>query len=899
MSLSDIQPLTGLPFSGVILPTYDITAAQREEVGLTTCSALQFITKLCEVNWKAKVDDRVPEDKRQIYRDRLKFELETIESLNFTSYIAMVWDICRFADEKNIPRGFGRGSVASSIVAMLLNITDVDPIENGLFFTRFLSKSRSKVTIVEGVSYVDGGLVADIDMDFCYYRRQEVMDYINQRYPGQTAKLLTTQTFTSRMLLKDILKVYEEFEESQAKEVSDLIEDDTGTPVSIERSMYGDEKWQKGDKESNWPPNEQFVEWAEDHKESVEIAMDLEGLNHAEGMHASAVAICAMPIRELMPLQLSSKKEIVTGFDMYDVQEVALKFDILGLKAVSILEDCGKILGLDWRKIDINDPSIYLFLQNFKRRYGIFQLETWAQGSAAAKVKPKTFEQLSAVLAIARPGAIAYLQQFSDYVNKGEFKSIHLLIDDILKPTGGVCVYQEQFLAMLVRVGLTPDEAEAIRKIVGKKLKEKASEVKAKITEVCKREGHPVEIADLLLKIAEDSVGYQFSASHSVAYTKLTASTLYLKAKHPLGFYWANLQMIKVESERYEKLAVVEQEMRELGVKLLPPRLSIDSMNFKIEGKDIRCGLGMVRGISEENEAKLQLFIDKSGLTPTSNKFQVFQAILHAGLNIGVGSALIQAGCMSGYDRYVNKEGQSYTSRSRLVLEYCLWAKSDLLKPKERDHCMSVGERPEIDWDVLRAVQYLTKTMDEKGKPLIKDTRFVTIKKHYDPYKEIYLQNSKNERLANYYYEKRVLGYSYSENIRDIFSEYVDGLVTISEAKKLPVNSKCRLIGFVQENPVASKTKAGNKKLKIVLNDDTGQMIVLMFNDAIELTEEQHGRKIVAEDLVIVNCKKVEGDTVFTQAGLDGYHVAIQSAKIYMKLSELGKEKKAKEEKVA
>lgn len=515
MTLRDIKPYSRLPFHGVLMPTISISNEDRIQAAATVpCTNLQFMTQLCRNGWKSKVAACIPKDRQAVYAERVKHELDTIETLGFTNYILMVWDICRFADTQKIPRGPGRGSVSSSLVCNLLNITDVDPIENGLFFTRFLSKSRAKTSVVEGVTYVDGGLVADIDMDFCFYRRQEVIDYINQRYPGQTAKLLTTQLFTSRMLMKDILKVYEGLSEEQAKEVSGIIEDDTGTPVPIERCLYGDEKFQKG-QESDWEPNERFIEWAANHKESVELAMDLEGLNHAEGMHASAVAICAMPIRQLMPLQLSSGKENekveITGFDMYDVQEIALKFDILGLKALSVLEDCTRATGVDWHKIDVHDPCIYQSLQDFKQRYGIFQLETWAQGTAAAKVKPRTFEQLSAVLAIARPGAMDFLQQFADYVNKGDRKSVHPLIDDIVEKTGYVTVYQEQFLQMLVRVGLTPDEAEAIRKIIGKKQKEKIPEAIAKIKEVCAKNNHPPEIVDLLLKIAEDSGGYAFA----------------------------------------------------------------------------------------------------------------------------------------------------------------------------------------------------------------------------------------------------------------------------------------------------------------------------------------------------------------------------------------------------
>lgn len=516
MTLRDLRIQTQLPFWGVKLPTITISPEQRAAAGAEeNCDNLAFLTQLCRVGWQAKVAPAIPEDQWEVYKDRVLMEIDVIQTLGFVDYLLMIHGICSFADERQIPRGPGRGSVASSLVAYLIGIADVDPIENGLFFTRFLSKSRAKKTVVDGITYVDGSLVADIDMDFCYYRRHEVIDYVNRRYPGQTAKLLTTSTLTSRILLKDLAKVWLNAPEEQAKEVSGLIEDKNNVPISIEESLFGDLKWQAGDTETGRPPNAKLIEWCEKHPEIRELALSLEGLNSGEGVHASALAIAAMPIRKLIPLKQVTDKEgekhVATGYDMYDAQELVLKFDILGLKTLSVLNDCGKALGIDWRKIDVHDQCIYDYLRDFKRRYGIFQLETFAQGTAAAKVKPRNFEQLAAVVAIARPGAIAYLQNFADYVNEGKLTSVHPLIDDILQGTGGIAAYQEQFLQMLVKVGLTPDEAEVIRKVVGKKLREKVPEAKAKIAEVCAKNGHPLEIVDLLLKIMEDSGGYSFA----------------------------------------------------------------------------------------------------------------------------------------------------------------------------------------------------------------------------------------------------------------------------------------------------------------------------------------------------------------------------------------------------
>lgn len=864
MILRNIQPQTKLPFSGVVLPNIDISDAQRAAVGAKPgCNNAEFLKQLCRVGFKDKLKHLSPEQ-RKAYGERVTFELDMIEFLGFTNYIVMVWDICRFADDSSIPRGPGRGSVGSSLVSYLTGITNLDPIEHGLFFSRFLSKARAKKTVIDGVTYIDGGLVPDIDCDFSFYRRSEILAYLHSRYPGQTSKLLTTTTFSSKILLKDVLKTFEGGTEDQANEVSGLVEVEFGIPQEIEDALSDNEDKQ----------NVRLKEWAESHPETAEIAMGLSALNRGEGQHASALIITHGKINELMPLQLSSDKELVTGFDMYSAQEISIKMDILGLRTLDVVHDACKLIGIDRDKIDVHNPSIYAYLQDFRYRYGVFQLETFAQGNAAAKIAPKDFEQLSALLAIARPGAFAYLDTYNNYLKTGEFKSVHPLIDDILRPTGGVCLFQEQYLAMLVKVGMTAEEAEGARKVLGKKLVDKVPEVKAKIAEVCAKNSHPPEIVDLLLKIAEESGGYSFNKSHSACYAIIVAWTLYLKANYPIQFYWALLRMAKNESDGHTVIAQIEKEMRSRGFTLLPPHLVKSSIDFTIvDDKSIRFGLSMIRGVSDKSVSKLDAFridVAKSGedFKKTVSKFQIFQAIKNAGLNIGIGSALIQAGCIEGYGE----------SRSRLVLELCTW---NLLTDKEKALCITLADKPEINHDVLRAIAYLRDNKDEKGKPLfVRATRFGTIKKKYEKYKEIWEMNRRNERLANYFYERTILGYSYSETLRDIFGEAVDGLVSVADVEVAKQDDKVRMIGFVKE-PVKSKTKAGNDGFRFIIADETGEITIRFFNQTIDQVFVANGRLPIEGDLVICKATKKEGSCAFAN------EIGIQTAKIYMKLSEL------------
>jgi len=541
---------------------------------------------------------------------------------------------------------------------------------------------------------------------------------------------------------------------------------------------------------------------------------------------------------------------------------------------LDVVHDACKLIGIDRDKIDVHHPSIYAYLQDFRYRYGVFQLETFAQGNAAAKIAPKDFEQLSALLAIARPGAFAYLDTYNNYLKTGEFKSVHPLIDDILRPTGGVCLFQEQYLAMLVKVGMTAEEAEGARKVLGKKLVDKVPEVKAKIAEVCQKNNHPPEIVDLLLKIAEESGGYSFNKSHSACYATIVAWTLYLKANYPIQFYWALLRMSKNESDGHTVIAQIEKEMRSRGFTLLAPHLVKSSIDFTIvDEKSIRFGLSMIRGVSNKSVVKLDAFrtevVKNDELKKSVPKFQIFQAIKNAGLNIGVGSALIQAGCIEGYGE----------SRSRQVLELCTW---NLLTDKEKALCITLADKPEVNHDVLKAIVYLRDNKDEKGKPLfVRATRFGTIKKKkYEKYKEIWDMNRRNERLANYFYERTILGYSYSDNLRSIFGEVVDGLVSVADIEGMKQDDKVRLIGFVKE-PVKSKTKAGNDGFRFILTDETGEITVRFFNQTIDQVFVANGRLPQENDIVIIKGSRKDSSCIFAQ------EVGVQTAKIYMKLSEL------------
>ena len=843
--------------NGVRLPEFKPSDEQFAKAKVpNTTNSKDFIRELCRIGFKEKVKNNVPKEQHKLYIDRVKEELDVIEQLGFIDYILMVWDICDFCAKAGIPTGPGRGSVSSSLVCYLIGITKVDSIKYGTFFTRFLSKSRAKYKMIDGVKYIDGSLAPDIDQDIDFLRRQEVIDYLQIKYPNRTCKLLTTQTLSSKILIKEVLKKYEEANEEQANYASGLMEKIHGIPQEIKDALSDDKEKE----------NEKFKEWAKDHKETIEIALKLSGLQKSMGIHASALAISFDPINELIPMQLTApdaetkEMQVVTAYDMYSAQEICLKFDLLGLKTVSLIDDACKQLNIKAADIDINHPSIYQFLQGNRGFHGIFQFESHSQGEVGRKIRPQKFKHIVDALAISRPGASSFLTQYLDYIHRDNYKTIHPLIDETLKETGGVALFQEQLLKMINALGMELDDCEGLRKAIGKKLPEKIKEYKEKIYSICDKNNHPKEVADLIWKIAEDSGGYSFNLSHSVAYSMITAQTAYLKANHPKEFFLACLHIAKEDSKKIEKIGVISSEMAEYGLKMLPPDLVVSELDFKIENDGIRYGLSFIKGVSDKTIDKLQKFrSDKK-----TNKFEVFESMKQAGLNVGVGSSLIQAGCMTEFSK----------SRSRLVLELQSW---NILSPAERKLAMGMGEK--FNYDLLNLVLFLSKNNNDKGKPYIKPSRFETFKKKYDQYKVIYLQNSKNEQFANWFYEKTVLGFSYSSTLKSVFDAHVYNLRNIASIKSEVPDMKIAGIAVVKKC-YQGKSKAGNAYAKIDIEDETGEYSSKIFNQKLQLCKEVNGGLPEDGDIIIYKGTTKEGCIFLDEC-------IVQNSKIYMKLRDI------------
>ena len=836
-----------LDIHGVRLPKFEIDKRHKHQALVNDdCSNYDFLRQLC-LNGFKDLGLRKNSKLYNKYVERARYELDTLKDLGFIDYTLLVWDVINYCKENDIPTGLGRGSAAGSLVLFLIGVTGIDPVKHDLYFERFVSKIRAKKKVVDGITYLDGSLMCDVDLDICYYRRGDVINYLEEKFTGRTAKILTLNTLSGKLLMKECGKIVAAKNETEMNQVSGFIPKVFGQVADIEDAYQDEEK---------------FKEWCDENEEAYEVALKLRGLIKNKGVHPSAISLSYENMMDSCPAELTSAKAAaVASYDMNWISIFNVKLDLLGLRSVSVVDDVCKQVGIKVTDIDLDNKFIYRNLQDLKTPHGCFQIEADTNYKVCQKVMPKSLEELSAVLALARPGAMAFVDQYASYANSDVYEPIHPFFDDILKETGGVALYQEQLMKMANKIGFTLDEAEILRRIVGKKKRSEARKWKKKIKDKIKEKGLDPEIGDILWQILEDSANYSFNKSHSVSYAALAASTVYLKFKHPKEFFLSLLKMTRHEPDPIAEISKIHKEMDLFDIKLLPPHLTKSEMDFTIEGNNIRFGLLSIKGISEKSIEKINNFKDVY-----ANKFEIFKAAEEAKLNIGVLSALIQAGAL---------ESDVKQGRSKVVLEAQLW---NLLTSREKKYAMSLGER--MKYDLVDVIKFLTRFKDEKNKVVIKDSRYETIKKKYKPYLNIYMLNSKAENFANWYYEKMLLGYTYNKTLIDIFSEKRKDLQGIREIMGLPERVNTAFIGRV-EDVWKGKSRAGNKYLKIEVSDETGTIQALIFNDSIDKCENMNNGLPEKRNIVIVKGRKTDGDAVFANL------IGDQDQKVYTKLSEL------------
>ena len=512
------------------------------------------------------------------YEKRLSQEVEIIKKMQFSGYFLIVWDFIRFARENQIPVGPGRGSVAGSLVSYAMRITDVDPLQYDLLFERFLNPER--VT------------PPDIDIDFCMLRRGEVIDYVTSKYGrGNVSQIITFGTMAARGAIRDVGRGLD-IPYAEVDKIARLIPQ---TPDATLAKAVQRVKELKEAAQTDSP-----------YAQLIQVAQQLEGLARHASTHAAGVVIAPRPLIDLIPLYKSAKDEITTQYSMTDLERLGLlKMDFLALTTLTVIhqtvaqvkDQVGVTLALD--RLDLNEQETFkLFCEG--KTTGIFQFESSGMRDILRRLQPDRFEDLIALNALYRPGPIQG-GMIDDFIGRrqGQVKIEYEVeeLDEILKETYGVIVYQEQVMQIASKLaGFSLGAADLLRRAMGKKKKTVMQAQKKQFLSGCKERGIPAKKAERIFKLMEQFAGYGFNKSHSAAYALLAYQTAYLKTHYPVQFMAA---LLGSEMSNTDKIVKHLAECKEMGIRILPPDINASQLDFLASGKDIKFGLAAIRNVGE------------------------------------------------------------------------------------------------------------------------------------------------------------------------------------------------------------------------------------------------------------------------------------------------------------
>jgi DNA polymerase-3 subunit alpha len=478
-------------------------------------------------------------------------------------------------------------------------------------------------------------------------------------------------------------------------------------------------------------------------------------------------------------------------------------------------------------------------------------------------VKPNNLNEIASVVSLARPGALHFVKDYSDYINKNilpEFDFESEKLREILKETGGVILFQETLMRIAKDVfELTLEDAEDIRRCVGKKKHEEMQ----KYESIIKEKGEKLNIpksASFYWKTLIASASYSFNRSHAISYSFLAAQSIYLKFKYPLDFFLESLKLAKNKQDISKEIGIIQSELKYFSIRLLPPDLVRSDIDFKKDGKDLRFGLSAIKGIADKSLEKLKEFINSE----KTNKFEVFNAAKKAKLNVGILSALIQAGTLDSIE----------SNRPRMVYESQIWS---LLTEREKVWCIENGEQH--DYSLFNILALSGNILNDKGARVFKDSRLETLKKRAEQYRNIFLINSKSPDLADYCFERRLLGFSYSQKLSKLMNRYSNNeLVSLLNAKFQEENAKVSVAGEVGE--IEEKVSKNKKKyIKINLYDESDMVELLLFEHKMQRIIDKNA--IPKEgDIIIADVSKWN-DTLTVD------DIKINTDKVYLKLAEL------------
>lgn len=540
--------------------------------------AFSYLKELCETGLVKRYGDPPPQE----LQERLSYELSTIKNMGYVDYFLIVWDFIRFAKSQGIAVGPGRGSAAGSIVSYCLEITNIDPIRYQLIFERFLNPERVSMP--------------DIDIDFCYERRQEVIDYVYEKYgKDKVVQIVTFGTMAARMAVRDVGRVLD-IPYVQVDNVAKMIPMELG--ITIEKAL-----------KSN-PELKQAYESDDVVKNLIDMSMRLEGLPRHTSIHAAGVVIGSKPLDEFVPLSRGADNVITTQFTMTTIEELGLlKMDFLGLRTLTVIQDAarmiGKKLGYDFSidTIDYDDAKVYEMIGQGKTE-GVFQLESAGMKSFMKELKPTNLEDVIAGISLYRPGPMDFIPKYiKGKQNQDSIQYTCPELEEILAPTYGCIVYQEQVMQIVMKLaGYTLGRSDLVRRAMSKK----KADVMAKERQYfvygneelgvpgCIARGIPEATANKIFDDMTDFAKYAFNKSHAAAYAVVAYQTAFLKCYYPVEFMAALMSSVKDNSS---KVAGYIQSCRQMGIRILPPDINEGYSGFSAAKGAIRYGMSGIKSV--------------------------------------------------------------------------------------------------------------------------------------------------------------------------------------------------------------------------------------------------------------------------------------------------------------
>ncbi|MCX7919978.1 MAG: DNA polymerase III subunit alpha [bacterium] len=507
---------------------------------------------------------------------RLNYELEIIEKMRYRAYFLIVWDFIQFAKNRGIPVGPGRGSAAGSLVAYCLGITDIDPIKYGLIFERFLNPERVSLP--------------DIDIDFCYRRRQEVVEYVTKKYGEKNvAQIITFGTLVARNAIRDVGRVLD-LPLAEVDKLAKLVPE----KASIEEAM------------KNVPELKELVNNNPQYQELIRIATSLQGLIRHVSTHAAGIVIAPQPLTEFLPLyKHASTQEITTQYDMDAIETIKLlKMDFLGLRTLTVISDTVKLvekrrgIKLDLANLTYDDPAVFALFSRADTM-GIFQVESPGMRDLLKKLSPSRIDDIIAILALYRPGPLGS-EMIDDFIKRRHGKIAveypHPKLAPVLETTYGVILYQEQVMQIAnILADFSMQEADELRRGIGKKDVKKIEQQRMKFILGCKKHKIDEQKARAIFDLMSHFSGYGFNKSHAAAYAIIAYQTAYLKIYYPVEYMAA---LLTSEMGTHDKIVLYINDCKAHGIKVLPPDVNESYADFTVvDDTTIRFGLGAVKNV--------------------------------------------------------------------------------------------------------------------------------------------------------------------------------------------------------------------------------------------------------------------------------------------------------------